>query len=702
MGAAAHAVTAGDWRNRWRRHAPDVAIAVALAVVAFLARRNGLPTDGLWLDDAITGAGLEASPSELLVVGADHPGFIALLAGWSSLTGGGDAALAYPALAAGTLGPPVLFLGLRWIGFARAVSVLLAAVVVASQTDIVYSGRVRTFTIDLLIVLAVVMLLPRLARLSWRPWTAVAWVGATLAVATFSIFATVAAAAAGVILALHPRGDLRARILAVGGQAVTTGALFAAERSTYDGAAHAEDVNEQWDTFISFDVNPIAFAEETLLHLRRLAETFSGNTEWLALVLALVALGGLAVAALRGQQALRARYLLLVVGIAFIGSLIQRFPFGPAEGNPFSDGRRWSIWLIPALVVGLAIALQAVRARLEVRPGLRTGFDLVAVAGAVAVLASAGPALPYPFSGADSAAEYVDRELGPEDALLIPYRAEWSFGAESGLDSTIEATPESTIGFVPGFPDPRITNLELTVGVEDLPASLREAERTLVYYPEPAFSEEEADARTTLAASLDELGFRAAAPAGFGDAVVEVWQRGGGEPDGSDTAGLWSPTASREAVNLPAVLECLGVPTGAASSGTAYEGPLGTGSSEVITWPSRSSAGNAFDALREDATAACLQEHLGTILEGLGFNGTVEVETVDPPAGVGPAVAFRQVTRSEPDGTRSDTSLVVLARGDATIMVSAAPIGEGGLPTEALVSLIAEIEADATAARNGG
>ena len=36
-------------RSWWRRHGVDWAIAAALAVVAFLLRRHGLPTDGLWL-----------------------------------------------------------------------------------------------------------------------------------------------------------------------------------------------------------------------------------------------------------------------------------------------------------------------------------------------------------------------------------------------------------------------------------------------------------------------------------------------------------------------------------------------------------------------------------------------------------------------------------------------------------------------------
>src|SRR4051794_21470493 len=114
----------------WLRYGVDLTIAAGLAVVAFLMRRHGVPTDGLWLDDSITGAGLTASPSDLLTVSADHLGFTVALMGWRDLTGGSDAALTYLALAAGTLGPALLYLGLRWCGYERSVSALLAAVLV--------------------------------------------------------------------------------------------------------------------------------------------------------------------------------------------------------------------------------------------------------------------------------------------------------------------------------------------------------------------------------------------------------------------------------------------------------------------------------------------------------------------------------------------------------------------------------------------
>src|SRR4051794_2317780 len=42
-----------------RRYWPDALIVGALLVAAYLSRRHGLPTDGLWLDDADPGAAMK-------------------------------------------------------------------------------------------------------------------------------------------------------------------------------------------------------------------------------------------------------------------------------------------------------------------------------------------------------------------------------------------------------------------------------------------------------------------------------------------------------------------------------------------------------------------------------------------------------------------------------------------------------------------
>src|SRR5689334_22922634 len=65
---------------QWRRYWLDLLLAIALLVVAVLSRRHGLPTDGLWQDDAEPGAAAMKAPlDQLILVGKDHPGYIAIL-----------------------------------------------------------------------------------------------------------------------------------------------------------------------------------------------------------------------------------------------------------------------------------------------------------------------------------------------------------------------------------------------------------------------------------------------------------------------------------------------------------------------------------------------------------------------------------------------------------------------------------------------
>jgi hypothetical protein len=687
----------GGW---WKAHWLDLAVASALGIAAYLSRRHGMPTDGLWLDDSIAGAALLASPAELLVVSQEHSGFTALLAGISPLTGDADD-LAYPALVAGTLGPPLLFLGLRRIGYARAVSLLLGAALVAAQTHIVYSGRVRTYTIDLLIVLALVMILPRLTRIQWR-WPAVlAWVGAMAIVASFSVFAMIAGAAAGVIVLLRAGPDLPARVVAVGAQAAITGILFFAQRATYDGEEHEASNSASWDTFVEFDPNPLEFGDEILLHLRRLGETLTGNLEWLALVCAVLALGSLAVVSFRrGPQGTRARYLLLITLIAFGASLAGKFPFGAALGDtPLSDGHRWSLWLIPVLAIGVAVVLQRVRELLEDHPPLLFGFDALAAVAAVLILVSAGPALQYPFSGKGTAAEYVESERGPRDAVLLPYRADWSFAAETEFDATVDPTPESSIGFRPEFTDPSIANIGQAVDRTAVAEAVRGSERVFVYYPEHAYTEDEEESRAALASSLRKLGFQSPQTTTFGDATVELWRQPDRQREVARADALPSGWERSEAPSSDAaarILDCLGVRNeDAPISSFAYTGPgPGVARSDVIEWQDPETAQEAIRAFRGPNASECLT----TPIEPSGTAGPVEVRRIEPPPGLGGAVAFR-LTNETTSSTLA--SIVFFARGGVGVLIGAtAPDGQA-YPAGALSTVIADAARQVTA-REGG
>lgn len=154
---------------RWSSRARDALLVVVLLVTAFVARRGGLPRDGLWHDDAWVAAGaVRGSFSQLFTVGSGHPGYTGALMGWSWLTGGSSQGLAYLTLIAGTLGPAALYLLLRRLGYARSVSALLGGTLVVGTVHVLYSGRVKTYVFDMLIVICLAAVVPLLVRVRWR------------------------------------------------------------------------------------------------------------------------------------------------------------------------------------------------------------------------------------------------------------------------------------------------------------------------------------------------------------------------------------------------------------------------------------------------------------------------------------------------------------------------------------------------------
>ena len=84
-----------------------------------------------------------------------------------------------------------------------------------ATAQIVYSGPLKVYTSEVLVVLLLTVGVPSLARRSWNTTTAVAWFVGSMVLAWFSSFAMVATVAAAIVLVLHPRNDLRLRLAAV-------------------------------------------------------------------------------------------------------------------------------------------------------------------------------------------------------------------------------------------------------------------------------------------------------------------------------------------------------------------------------------------------------------------------------------------------------------------------------------------------------
>ena len=509
-------------------HAIDVVVALALTTIAFLTRYDGLPTDGLFYDDSIVAAATKDTIAHLFQIGFLHPLFTAGLMLINPFSGYSSTALAYPALVAGVIAPPLLYLVLTRLGYGRTISLLLAAALLAADTHIVYSGRVKTYTIDLLLMLGLVILVPRLARVRWDWRVATLWVLVAAAIGCMGMTSLIAAAAASLIFLVSPVGDMKYRLVATGAVGAVYLSILVALLDYNSERINAEWIRT-WDAFPTLDVNPLRSAGEIFLHLRRIGIVFPGGAPWWAGFATVAAIAGLVVASRRGQSstAVRARYCLLVLAVALAAGLLELMPFGPAQGGSMSLGGRVTIWMIPFLAFGLALALQSVRLAVARRSALRTGFDLVCVAAAVSILVAGFDRAPsYPFPGSKSSTEWVESELQANDAVILTQTSFYTFAYESDFEVRFEERPNNTPATQMGpiFEDPRIHLLDSDGTADQVQAAVDGAERVFVHTSERGVGSP--TAAVVLELTLAGEGFAKESAVEFEDALVVVWSRG--------------------------------------------------------------------------------------------------------------------------------------------------------------------------------
>jgi hypothetical protein len=513
------------------RVAFDVIMLALLGGVAWAARWGSLPSDGLWFDDSWVAAGaILGSPGDVLTVGSSHPGFTAILILVDRLGGGDLTYLGVPSLLFGAVTPPALYLGLRSFGYERAISTLLSAALVVAPVPILYAGGVKGYTLDTLVVLLIAIAIPMLARRTWRWPLAAGWTVTAIGLGTFSGYALVATAAAGLILVLHPSDDRSLRLAAAGVQAVVQGAYFVVLRSKSDTARIEEVLERAYDAHMSFSWNPLTFGREALKHLRRLGEVFpanpGGSSWWLAL-LAVLSMSGLVIAATRGRrrsETVAGRYLLLLVVAAAIGSLVDRFPFGPSNEVAVSLGGRHALWTVPALAFGLA-AITHRAAGWARRNPLRRGVDVVLIGAAVAVMVLGyEPAPEAPFPGSESGARFVDAAIGHGDVVIVTNNSVFAYAISTTSPVSVTETPDHQVGFAPVYLDPRIKSVGEFAATPGSPKEVlawtADADRVLVLSNGPLQG-----GRNQVRGVLEPAGFRLSETRAFLWSVVDIYQQ---------------------------------------------------------------------------------------------------------------------------------------------------------------------------------
>lgn len=425
----------------------DAVVAVALGAIAFVVRRH-VPHDGLFYDDAWQAFGAwKGSLSEVVSVGQSQPGFTAGLMAWTRLFGASTTSLVTPALIAGALGPPGLYVVLRWFDFSRPIALLAGAALSSAQIHILYSYHVKTYTTDVLVVLGLAVAVRHLAVRRWTRSSALAWFVGSLVVGSFSSIALIATVVAGLMLLMHPSGDRKLRLVVVVGQIAALGGLYLASSRTYNHR-RIRGFFASRGGFIDFDPNPVTFAGEVFGHFRNVADVFPGGVPILAMA---AGVAGLLAAAWRGPLTVPARFLGLMVVITAGASIVHLIPFGP----PRVLGRV-SLWLVPAMALGLCATLELARRRIGARATLRRGLDAILCIGAAVVLATAvGADRPYP-SGARAAIRHVIDAVDPDDAIIITWPTRYSFALYAEAPVDVRFTPERAVGFLPAFSDERL------------------------------------------------------------------------------------------------------------------------------------------------------------------------------------------------------------------------------------------------------
>jgi hypothetical protein len=379
--------------------------------------------------------------------------------------------------------------------------------------------------------------LPRIVRVHFGWRAATLWVAGSFAVGCFSPFALVAAGVAGILVLVRPAGDRVMRGVAVAGQGVLLVALSLAVRRTYDVKALDLWWKRNYDGFVGFDVQPFRFGLRVVTHLRRVAAVFSGGPAWWATLILMGGLLALAFDALvrrRSPRALRAQYLLLLMLAAIAASVVGVLPLGPT-----SFGMRLSLWLVPIFAIGMASALERIRAVLTGQVATRIAFDAAAVVGAAFMVVGAsngGPA--YPLTGSRSAAQFVERGVSASDAVFIENtHSMYPYAVASHLD-LIVLPQHAKVAFRPEFRDHRfhyiafagnlgdkllLTTTSDAAHPTDIARAIGRADRVFLYVE--AISNIPRRGRLAFATMLHRLGFNQGPDTRFDNAHVIVWQR---------------------------------------------------------------------------------------------------------------------------------------------------------------------------------
>jgi hypothetical protein len=508
---------------------------VGLTLAALVVRLRALPDDGLLFDDAWVSLGATAgSPASLLAVSTLHPGFSALLMGWARLVPDTTTWMALPALLAGIALPAVVVWAAARLDVRPAVALGAGTLAVMAPTHVVYSGRVKPYTLETVAIVVLAVALGPLSRHRWAGRDAAVWVAAALALGSLNAFALVATGVAGLVLVLHADGDRAVRAAAVAVQGAVQVALLGWMRRSFDHEGLEAAWGDTFDGYVELSADLPASIGEIATHLARVGLVVV-DLWWLALVLVVAAGAGLVAEARRGHHAIVARFLLALPLVGFTGATLELIPFGARDQTPLFPGTRASLWLLPSVLLGIALAGERAFERARRRGPIAERSLAVAssIALLVCVLGALRRDVTYPSPGTDTVAAVV-ADPGEGDLVLVMETARWSLAAVDGTPFEVRPDHDSMVGYLPVLVDDAVEMVAPTAPWTGSAAQQRVAAGSApgvpwacVYIVEGAVGVFDT-IRAELQPSMVVAGYERQDLVIAGQSSVEVWGRAGG------------------------------------------------------------------------------------------------------------------------------------------------------------------------------
>ncbi len=453
------------WRS-WSTRC-DGLVLFLLALMPLLLVLPSLSPFSLYRDDAWQALATRVPwSSDLFRVSVTAPGFAAVLRAWCGLTGTSELALQVPAVVGGVLGPPVLFLLGRRLGFSRVAAFLAGLLLAVGPTHVAYSARVKPYTLDAVFSVGLIFLALSVVD---HPRRAGAWmrlIGFASLSLVFSGSITIVALPVIVVSAVSVGADRWALRRILGGVCFFVGLMSIWYFVVLDAPSN-EALKEYWAKYFI----PI------------------NQGLWQAFFSLLKVTGSLLVTAIRKRRSLFGPEMIVVgaaaaaltAGMLILPWLVSRWawallvtPVGLAYAlaaaaiAPLGGGRT-DLYLMPVILLLLVCPIEWLFRR---RPPLGIGAA-AAVGMVVLVLSLSTWGNTYPGEDLKSLTRAVESKAAPEDRIVVYPETTYMYAFYSKAGIGIQADDLSMTGFTPTSDDPRVHMLPGFEFTRNTPVYLR-------------------------------------------------------------------------------------------------------------------------------------------------------------------------------------------------------------------------------------